>query len=150
MQTFQIVDGMPKPKPKIQQKTHNKIIGDRGEAFICDYLKQNQWTIIATQWHCRYGEIDIIAFQPTKKILAFVEVKTRRSQGLDQQGLLAITPNKQRKTVKTALYFLTRFPQYEHYGCRFDVAIATYSGNTPDTYKFQLVQYLTAAFDADL
>ena len=143
-QTFQILDGMPKPKPK----TQNKIIGDRGEKFIRDYLVQQQWEIVATQWHCRYGELDIVAFQPIQKMLAFVEVKTRRSQGLDEQGLLAITPAKQRKTVKAAMQFLAEFPKYENYGCRFDVALVSDSGNISETYQFQLVQYLEGAFDA--
>ena len=144
-QTFQILDGMPKPKPK----TQNKIIGDRGEKFIRDYLVQQQWEIVATQWHCRYGELDIVAFQSAQKILAFVEVKTRRSRGLDEQGLLAITPTKQRKTVKAAMQFLAECPKYENYGCRFDVALVSYSGNTPETYQFQLDQYIKAAFEVE-
>ncbi|AFY38251.1 UPF0102 protein yraN [[Leptolyngbya] sp. PCC 7376] len=136
---------MPKPKPQ----TKNKIIGDRGEKFICEYLEQNQWEIVATQWHCRYGELDIVAFQTTQKILAFVEVKTRRSQGVDEQGLLAITPTKQQKIIKAALQFLAEFPQYENYGCRFDVALVSYLGNTPKTYEFQLEQYLDSAFEVE-
>ncbi|OKH19955.1 YraN family protein [[Limnothrix rosea] IAM M-220] len=135
---------MSQSKPK----TTHKIIGDRGEKFICDYLAQNQWEIIVTQWHCRYGELDIVAFQPSQKIVAFVEVKTRRSQGLDAQGLFAITSAKQRKTIKAALQFLAESPQYEKYGCRFDVALVSYCGNSSDTYQCKLEQYLDAAFEA--
>lgn len=127
-----------------QSSSSPKTIGDRGEQFVQQYLQQQQWQILARQWHCRWGELDLVAYHPTQKILAFVEVKTRRQGSLDQQGLLAITPSKQRKTLQAALHFLREFPQYDHCGCRFDVALVTHQGD-----RLTLTQYLANAFEAD-
>ena len=49
--------------------------GDRGEAMAAEYLRENGYEILASQFRCRFGEIDLIAWD--KSVLCFVEVKTR-------------------------------------------------------------------------
>lgn len=139
---------MTKPHPT--RKTEYLEVGSLGEIFIKQHLQQQSWQIVAERWHCRWGELDLVAYQPQAKILAFVEVKTRRHHSLDQQGILAITPSKQRKTIKSAMQFLAEFPEYENSGCRFDVALVSYQGTNLDDFQFALEEYLEAAFDADI
>ena len=37
--------------------------------------------ILARNWRCRYGELDVIATDPSGRTLVFVEVKTRTGDG---------------------------------------------------------------------
>lgn len=100
-----------------------KQLGDRGEALVADWLQQQGWSIVAQQWHCRWGELDIVARSPSpERSLAFVEVKTRRRRSLDQGGRLAITHQKQQKLWRTAQQFLLEHPEHSDSPCRFDVA----------------------------
>ena len=51
--------------------------GDRGEAMAAEYLRENGYEILASQFRCRFGEIDIIA--ENREYLVFAEVKLRKS-----------------------------------------------------------------------
>ena len=53
-----------------------KAAGDRGEAEVARYLRRNGYTLLASQWRCRFGEIDLIARDRGGQ-LCFVEVKLR-------------------------------------------------------------------------
>lgn len=77
-----------------------KSTGDSGEAIAARYLQANGYSILATNWRCVGGEIDIVAQQGDT--LVFVEVKSRRG-GQSGDALLAITPAK-RQRLTTAAY----------------------------------------------
>ena len=68
-------------------KTYAKENGTIGEALACNFLKQNGYKIIQTNYKNRLGEIDIIAMQD--KTLVFVEVKSRLSTkfGLPREAI---------------------------------------------------------------
>lgn len=51
-------------------------LGRRGEALAADALRQRGFTIVAQNWHCREGEVDLIAQRAGEWY--FVEVRTRR------------------------------------------------------------------------
>lgn len=53
-------------------------LGKLGENLALEFLKQNQFSVVVTNWRWQKAEIDIIA----KKLdlLVFVEVKTRSSE----------------------------------------------------------------------
>ena len=134
--------------------TARRELGDRGELLVADWLRQQGWAIAAQQWHCRWGELDLVARHTNPDVgLAFVEVKTRRRSGMDQGGRLAITPQKQHKLWRSAQTFLSQHPQYGELPCRFDVAIvirgraigglATTQEGTP---YLTLVEYIENAF----
>lgn len=55
---------------------HNDI-GKKGEQLAQEYLLQNNYTLLETNYHYRKAEIDIIAQK--NNVLAIVEVKTRSS-----------------------------------------------------------------------
>lgn len=107
-------------------------LGLAGEALVADWLRQQHWQILDQRWQCRWGELDLVAFQSQEHQLAFVEVKSRRAYSLDQTGLLAITPQKQHRLQRAALSWLCRQPYYQGCALRFDVALVDYRAQTSD------------------
>ncbi len=78
--------------------------GSAGEEYAVKVLNQKGYEIITRNYRSRYGEIDIIC--KNDSFIVFVEVKTR-GRGAMTLGREAVTPSKQRKIIKTALYYLT-------------------------------------------
>ena len=84
--------------------------GKFGEDIACIYLRKVGYKILERNWHCRYGEIDIIA--KNDKFLVFVEVKIRSKYSYgDLQD--HIGRNKQRKLLLTINKFLLEKNFYE-------------------------------------
>ena len=97
-------------------------LGELGEQVTAQWLQGQGWEILASRWRCRWGEIDLVAYDRAS-ILSFVEVKTRQNRNWDRDGLLAITAQKQRKLYRTAQMFLSAYPQFSELSCRFDLAL---------------------------
>ena len=95
------------------------ILGKWGEAQVGEWLHRHGYRLLASGYHCRMGEIDLIAQKGD--LLAFVEVKLRRSDAF-AAAREQVTSAKQRRIRTTAEYFLAEYPEYGEYRCRFDVA----------------------------
>ncbi len=95
----------------------SRSIGLWGEAQVASYLRKRGYQILAHQYRCRFGEIDLIAQKDDT--VCFVEVKTRSqtAHGLPRE---AVTPQKQEKLRKTALFYLSA--NELELPARFDVA----------------------------
>ncbi len=111
------------PEFSSSPKNTRATIGLLGEEFVAEWLRSQDWQILHHRWHCRFGEIDVIAQSQMPQFLAFVEVKTRSKGNWDSDGLLAITSSKQKKLWQTAQSFLMAHPSLEALPCRFDVAL---------------------------
>jgi putative endonuclease len=122
-------------------KDRRQRLGAGGEEIALAYLKKNRYTIVATNYRCRYGEIDIIA-RDRNRTLCFIEVKTRTSgsHGLPQE---AVTPRKQGQISRAALEFIQRH-RLENTPARFDVVAVSLrdSGHT--------VELIQNAFELNL
>lgn len=79
--------------------------GRLGEKLACDYLIKKGYEIVTCNFNAKVGEIDIIA--QNDMYLAFVEVKTRRKNSMATPAE-AVTNNKQRKIIKTALVYMMK------------------------------------------
>lgn len=102
--------------------SHYPDIGALGEDLIAQWLLSQGAVILHRRWHCRWGELDIIAQQEPADLI-FVEVKTRSRGNWDADGLLSITPQKQAKLWQAVQLFLALHPQLADRPCRFDVAL---------------------------
>ena len=94
-------------------------IGSLGEQLAVEHLQSAGLRVLARNWRCRYGELDVIAADDAARILIFVEVKTRTS---DQFGGVAqaVTPEKVRRLRRLAGLWLAA--QDEHWAAvRIDV-----------------------------
>lgn len=80
--------------------------GGRGEDFAAAALLADGYTLLARNYHSRYGELDLVAVRGD--ILAFVEVKTRAKTGWSNPEA-AVTLAKQRRLIATAVCFLEEF-----------------------------------------
>ncbi len=96
---------------------NTKIPGQRGEALAFNYLIENNYKILNTNFSCKLGEIDIIAQKDD--YIIFVEVKARSSSafGLPRE---AVTYQKQQHIKRTALFYLQKTKNLDKF-CRFDV-----------------------------
>ena len=115
--------------------------GDRGEGLAVALLERAGYEILERNVSCRHGEVDIIAVKDT--VHCFVEVRSRATDvcgGPAESVMFA----KQRKVVRTSIWWLQRQRLLERVPVRFDVI--TVLGRGPDAR----VEHLPGAFDAGL
>ena len=84
-----------------------KTRGRAGEDLACSYLEKQGYRILARNFRCRMGEIDIVAAD--EGCLCFVEVKarTRTDYGMPRD---AVDQRKQWKLVRCAQLYLKLHP----------------------------------------
>jgi len=129
-----------KNREKSQQGVGNdyrRELGAMGESLAIRALKKRGYKILAMNHRTKLGEIDIIAREGGT--LAFVEVKTRRTDGFGGPKT-AVTRGKQRKISKLALDYLKETGQTNE-KARFDVVAIRLSPGHPE------IEIIKNAFD---
>lgn len=96
-----------------------KDAGDRGEEAVARFLERRGCKILAAQWKCRYGELDLVA-QDRDGTICFVEVKLRRTGaiGLPREF---VDSRKQARLRRAAAAYLNQHG-FDDTSARFDVA----------------------------
>jgi len=91
------------------------------EDLVARYYERSGYEIIARNWHCREGELDIVAVlaSPVRVIIAIVEVKARATNNFGSP-FEAVTQVKQKKLRIAATKFLSSHHEL-HGEIRFDV-----------------------------
>ena len=119
-------------------KPSTKNIGDQAELRAKKFLEANGLAIVAQNFHCRLGEIDIIA--KSSDTLIFVEVKYRQKSQFGG-AISAVSLTKQEKIKKSARIYLQQ-QQLNEYNtsCRFDVVAIDGDMSQPS------ITWLTNAF----
>ena len=82
-------------------------MGAWGEAMAAEYLRKKRYTILATNFRTRMGEIDLIA--SNRRYLVFVEVKLRKNADFAMAREF-VDARKQRKIRDTAQWYLATHP----------------------------------------
>ncbi len=114
-------------------------MGAWGEATAALYLQKKRYTLLASGFRCRYGEIDLIV--KNKKYLVFVEVKLRKSSQF-AQAMEFVDSFKQNRLRTTAEFYLSKYPTQLQ--PRFDV-IEIYAPEGTDTVN-PVIRHLEDAF----
>ena len=118
-----------------------RLAGLAGEQFTASWLRRQKFEILESNYHSRFGEIDMIA--QNREYIVFVEVKTRK-EGTMLPAKESVAQKKQEKILKTAMMYLSLHPTPLQ--PRFDVMEVYYHSLAPFVVKE--FHYLEAAFDA--
>ncbi len=111
---------MPDPSHELFEKSVKTTeLGAWGESLTAEFLKEKGYRILARNYRCRFGEIDLIAER--KGVLAFVEVKLRKNNDYGAPREF-VTSAKQRKIRLTASFWLAGHSFASRLQPRFDVA----------------------------
>lgn len=100
-------------------KRSNQAVGLFGEDAVAQFLINRGSVIIERNWRIKEGEIDIVAALPNSTV-AFVEVKTRRSQAFGHP-LEAIGREKAHRLQRLALAWLAT---HQSFGYEYQVDCA--------------------------
>ena len=114
--------------------------GQAGEDLACRHLEREGLRIVARNFRCRVGEIDIVATEGDVHV--FVEVK-QRGGGSHGAGFEAVTPPKRRRIVAAARQYAARRGLMDA-ALRFDVV--SIDGGQDGRPR---VRHDRGAFDAD-
>lgn len=82
-------------------------MGAWGEALAAEYLRKKRYSILATNFRTRMGEIDLIA--SNRRYLVFVEVKLRKNADFAMAREF-VDARKQSKIRDTAQWYLATHP----------------------------------------
>ena len=102
-----------------------KEAGRGAEQLALRHLEAAGLQLIARNFNCRQGEIDLVMLE--RSTLVLVEVRYRSSE--DFGGAAAsVTWRKQRRIAAAAAYLLLRRPELRRYPARFDVVAVSQGG----------------------
>lgn len=121
-----------------------RVLGTEGETRAAAYLEERGYRIRERNIRCGGVEIDLIATRG--RLVAFVEVKTRRSRryGLPEE---AVDARKRARIVRGARHWLGSRAQ--HYArVRFDVIACDVTTNPGGGSRQWQLRHIEAAFDA--
>ena len=111
--------------------------GSRSERAAAKFLKTKGLRIVARNFSCPMGELDIIALDGS--VIVFVEVRSTED-GDDSGPAASVDFAKQRRLTQLALYFLKKKKLLEH-PARFDVLTVSWPPNRKDP---QIVHHVNA------
>ena len=117
-----------------------KLLGRWGEALAAEELRRKGYRIVAAGWHCRFGEIDLIAEKGG--YLSFAEVKLRRDDRVAQAREF-VDRHKQERLRTSAELYLAEHPSALQ--PRFDV-MEIYAPEGINTKRPKLI-FLENAFE---
>lgn len=116
--------------------------GAAGEVLAARFLREKGYDIWTANYRSRFGEIDIIAVK--EPYIAFVEVKARSENSL-YEPREAVTVEKQRRIIKTAMLYLSRYEISLQ--PRFDVIEIVTKKERP--MEIMQIDHIQGAFDAE-
>ncbi len=118
---------------------NKKITGRWGEALAAEFLCKKRYQLVAANYSCRFGEIDLIV--KNRKYVVFVEVKLRRSDRFARASEY-VDAHKQERLRRTASLWLS-----QNETClqpRFDV-VEIYAPEGTDTVR-PVINHMEDAF----
>ncbi len=104
--------------------------GRAAEETALQYLQDRGLGLIARNWSCRSGELDLVMAEGATVVV--VEVRQRRHAAY-ATAAESVTAAKQRRLLRATEYFLLRHPRLAGRPLRFDVvALRTADDAAPD------------------
>lgn len=100
------------------QSLNKKQLGQWAENIACDYLQVKGLHLLAKNYRCYYGEIDLIMQEQDD--IVFVEVRHRNNIEFGN-AIESVNQNKINKLMKTAIHFLQYKEWLYQKNSRFDI-----------------------------
>ncbi len=113
--------------------------GQAAEALACQHLQQHGLRLLAQNWRCRRGELDLVMLDADTVV--FVEVRYRRHSAWGG-AIESVDARKRDKLTTAAMHFLQQESRWAKHPCRFDVIAINAQGNSPP-----LLNWIQNAFD---
>jgi putative endonuclease len=107
--------------------TEKRDLGRLGEQLAERFLCAQRYEIVARNYRCAYGEIDLVVCD--RGTLVFVEVRTQSGPTFGDP-LESVTLRKQRQIAKAALHYVVRH-QVDKQALRFDVIGISWQETVP-------------------
>ena len=121
--------------------SRRQAVGRRGEEAARAFLKRRGVRILAENFVCAAGEIDLVGRD--RDTLVFIEVKARTSDAFGPPHL-AVHRRKQRQIVRAAQWYLAE-QRTPNPPCRFDVLAVTF----PEDDGAPRIDWVRDAFPAE-
>jgi len=93
-------------------RTDQQRQGGWAEQRALRLLRSSGWSLVARNWSCRWGELDLLVAKGNRLLL--VEVKGRAQAGLDQGGIGALDGRKRRRVSRAWRCWLADHPDWQH------------------------------------
>ena len=100
--------------------------GRAAEALAREHLQQQGMRLLAQNWRCRGGELDLVMLDGDTVV--FVEVRYRRHAAWGG-ALESIDARKRQRLILAAQLFLQRESRWGRHPCRFDVVAISPGSN---------------------
>jgi putative endonuclease len=144
--------------PRTRSRQRAYLSGRRAERIACWLLRFKGYRILAVNWRCPAGEVDILARRG--QVLAAIEVK-RRAGGLaagesaGDAALFAISPHQQRRVARAAEVFATRRADCRDLELRLDAITVTEPTSGPWAWAARFLhwgwpRHFPAAWQAEI
>jgi putative endonuclease len=101
--------------------------GKAAEALARQHLEQQGLRLLAQNWHCRRGELDLVMLDTDTVV--FVEVRYRRHAAWGG-AIESVDARKREKLTIAAMHFLQQESRWAKHPCRFDVIAINSKGNS--------------------
>ena len=118
-----------------------KALGNEGEQAAVDLLEAGGYRVLARNFRCAWGEVDVVAERG--ELLCFVEVRARSSAAWGDPAH-TVSWAKQRRVAKAALHYLFERGGPKERMVRFDVVSVLGRGQAA------VVEHIPNAFDAGM
>ena len=102
--------------------------GSAAEALARRHLEQEGLRLLAQNWSCKRGELDLVMLD--RDTVVFVEVRYRRHQAWGGAAE-SVDARKRQKLTLAAQHFLQQESRWARHPCRFDVIAISANGNHP-------------------
>ncbi len=107
--------------------------GLRFEEHAREYLLAQGLLLLQSNYRSRFGEIDLIMRE--QDTICFIEVKFRKSRAFGGAEN-SIPRSKQRKIIKTALFYLSAHKRLANHALRFDALLIQRQSDKSNHYNW--------------
>ena len=131
---------MDAPSPSPRKPFWRRWFGNRAERAAWRFLRGLGYRVVARNWTCSVGELDVVALDG--QTIVFVEVRSTEGPSTERPAL-SVDLAKQRKLTNLALHFLQQKKLLNH-AARFDVLALSW----PPERGEPMIEHFPNAFEA--